>query len=159
LGIYIYRLCESHFPPPDSRPSLFLAVGPPAYSGVGLLKITSHVPNYSYFTKYPAAMLPVQTLACIGAVFLWMLAFYFACLALAANLVCIRKMRFHLTWYSMIFPNCGLGIVLLDIGKLLECRPMEWVGTALVILISALWVVVNGFHVEALYKGRHLVVD
>jgi tellurite resistance protein TehA-like permease len=88
-----------------------------------------------------------------------MLAFFFASLALVACLVCIRKMRFHLTWYSVIFPNCGLGIVLLDIGALLECRPMEGVGTALVIVLSVLWLAINAFHVEALYQGRHLVVD
>jgi tellurite resistance protein TehA-like permease len=88
-----------------------------------------------------------------------MLAFYFACLALAANLACLRQMRFHLTWYSLIFPNCGLGIVLLDVGKLLESRPMEWVGTALAILIAAIWLIVSVFHVEALWKGRILVVD
>jgi hypothetical protein len=56
-------------------------------------------------------------------------------------------------------PNCGLGIVLLDIGALLECRPMEGVGTALVIVLSVLWLAINAFHVEALYQGRHLVVD
>jgi tellurite resistance protein TehA-like permease len=159
LAIYIYRLCESHFPPPNSRPGLFLAVGPPAYTGVGLLKISAQVPNYSYYAKYPEAIVPVQTLAWISAVFLWMLAFYFAGLALAANLACIKKMRFHLTWYSIVFPNCGLGIVLLDIGKLLECKPIEWVGTAFTIVIAVLWLTVSTFHGEALWRGRTLVMD
>jgi tellurite resistance protein TehA-like permease len=159
LSIYVYRLCESHFPPPNSRPGLFLAVGPPAYIGVGMLKITANVPHYSYFAKNPSVISPIQALAWIGAVFLWMLAFYFASLALAANLAGIRKMRFHLTWYSIVFPNCGLGIVLLDIGTILESRPMEWVGTALTIVIAAAWLVINAFHVEALWKGRCLIVD
>jgi tellurite resistance protein TehA-like permease len=124
-----------------------------------LLKISAHIPNYSYYEKYPDAILPVVTLAWIAAVFLWMLAFYFAGLALVANLASIKKMRFHLTWYSIIFPNCGLGIVLLDIAKLLECEPMEWVGTALTIVLASLWLIISGFHGEALWRGRCLVVD
>lgn len=159
LAIYIYRLCESHFPPPNARPGLFLAVGPPAYTGVGLLKLSAYVPDYSYYHRFPLAIQPVQALAWISAVALWMLAFYFACLALAANLAAVRKMRFHLTWYSLIFPNCGLGIVLLDMGKLLECEAMEWVGTALSIVIASLWLMVSACHIEALWKGRCLVVD
>jgi tellurite resistance protein TehA-like permease len=159
LGIYIYRLCVMHFPPPDSRPGLFLAIGPPAYTGVGLLKMSSNVPRYSYYTEFPSAVLPMQTLAWTGAVFLWMLAFYFGCLAFAANAACVRRMRFHLTWYSLIFPNCGLAIVFLDIGKLLHCKAMEWVGISLVIAIASVWLIVSAFHVEALWKGRTLVVD
>ncbi|OAL07325.1 C4-dicarboxylate transporter/malic acid transport protein, partial [Phaeosphaeriaceae sp. SRC1lsM3a] len=149
LAIYIFRLCESHFPPPDSRPGMFLAVGPPAFTGVGLLKITAHVPDYSYFAKNPSVIVPLQALGWIAAVFLWMLAFYFCCLALAANLYTIRQTRFHLTWYSIIFPNCGLGIVLLDMSMLLECKAMEWVGAALVIVLAALWIVISCFHIEA----------
>jgi tellurite resistance protein TehA-like permease len=138
---------------------MFLAVGPPAFTGVGLLKITSYVPNYSYFAKNPSVIAPLQALGWIAAVFLWMLAFYFCCLALAANLYTIRKTRFHLTWYSIIFPNCGLGIVLLDISKLLESKAMEWVGAAFVIVIASLWIIVSCFHIEAIWKGRCLVVD
>lgn len=117
------------------------------------------MPHYSYYAKYPSVVLPVQTLAWIAAVFLWMLAFYFASLAIAANLASIRKMRFHLTWYSMVFPNCGLGIVLLNIGTILECRPMQWVGTAFTIVVASVWLLINAFHAEALWRGRCLVVD
>lgn len=138
---------------------MFLAVGPPAFTGVGLLKITAHVPDYSYFAKNPSVIVPLQALGWIAAVFLWMLAFYFCCLALAANLYTIRQTRFHLTWYSIIFPNCGLGIVLLDMSMLLECKAMEWVGAALVIVLAALWIVISCFHIEAVWKGRCLVVD
>jgi tellurite resistance protein TehA-like permease len=104
-------------------------------------------------------MVPRQALAWAGAVFLCMLVFYFESLVMTANLACVRKLKFRLNWCSIIFSNCGLGIVLLDVGKLFHCNPVEWVGTSLAIALASLWLVVSAFHVEAIWKGRCLVVD
>jgi hypothetical protein len=91
-----------------------------------------------------------------------------SCVSLDAGfLLCIVGARGELGWRkenevpshsAALFSECGLGVVLLDVGEILECRPMEWVGTALVIGITALWIVVSVFHVEALYEGRWLVL-
>lgn len=137
---------------------MFLAVGPPAYSGVGLLKMSAVIPSYSYFADHPNMVLPVQTIAFVTAVFFWMFALYLCSLAIAATLCGIRKMKFHLTWYSVVFPNCGLVIALLGIGAILECKPIQWVGTAATIVVASLWLLVTAFHVEALWKGRPLVM-
>jgi tellurite resistance protein TehA-like permease len=137
---------------------MFLAVSPPAYIGVGLLKMSAIIPHYSYFAKYPHMIMPVQTISFIAAVFLWMFAFSLCSLAFVATFAGIQNMRFHLTWYSMVFPNCGLGIALLGIGAILEYRPIQWVGTAATIVITVLWLVVNIFHIEALWRGSCLIV-
>ena len=78
-------------------------------------------------------------------------------MAIAATLAGIRSMKFHLTWYSVVFPNCGLVIALLGIGYVLECKPIQWVGEAATIVLVVLWLVVSGFHAEALWRGRALV--
>jgi tellurite resistance protein TehA-like permease len=157
-AIFVFRLFQSHLPQPAARPSLFFVVGPPAFTGVGLIQMAAIIPEqYSYFAKYPEAVQTLQTIALFTAIFFWTLAFWFCSLALVAIAASIRKTTFNLMWYATIFPNVGLVVSMLAIGRCLNSNAIGWVGTGATIVMAVIWMLVQCFHVIALWRGRYRV--
>lgn len=100
-AIYLFRLFQAGLPEPNARPGMFLAVGPPSFTGVGLLKMASAIPeDYGYFQSHPRSISIIQTVAVFMGIFLWAYAFWFFTFALISCLTTIKKMAFHLTWYA-----------------------------------------------------------
>jgi tellurite resistance protein TehA-like permease len=154
-AIYLFRLFQNGLPDANFRPALFLAVGPPSFTIVALLKLADDIPRtYSYFGRHEAATDTIQAVALFFALFLWALAFWFFSLAVIATLMTMRQMTFHLTWFAFVFPNAGFTIATLSIGNQLECSPILWVGTAAAILIGAVWVTNNCFLLATICRGR-----
>jgi tellurite resistance protein TehA-like permease len=86
-AIYLVRLFQAGMPEPDARPGMFLAVGPPAFTAVGIMKMASVIPDYSYFEVYPGSTFVIQTVAVFFGIFFWAYAFWFFCFAALACLV------------------------------------------------------------------------
>lgn len=157
-AIFVFRLFQSHLPQPAARPSLFFVVGPHAFTGVGLLAMASVIPeHYSYFAQFPEAVQTLQTIALFTAIFFWTLAFWFCSLAIVAIAAALRKTSFSLMWYATIFPNVGLVVSMMVIGKLLNSDAIGWVGTGATIVLAAIWLLVQCFHIGALWKARNPV--
>jgi C4-dicarboxylate transporter/malic acid transport protein len=156
-AIYLFRLFQIGLPDPDARPGMYLAVGPPSFTAVAIIKLAADIPpDYSYFKVHPGSEFVVQTMALFIGIFFWAFAFWFFSLATIACLTTIRKMSFRLTWYSFIFPNAGFTIATLDIGKALDCPGINWVGTGMTIILVVVWLVVMMFHARAVWKGTCL---
>jgi tellurite resistance protein TehA-like permease len=126
---YIYRLMTQKLPQESVRPSMFVSVGPSAFTVSGLITMAesaSHaLPSdfmgdgdmaafvlkiianwmgvwfwgYVYPNSYPQ---PSQHLLCDS------LAVWFFLVSVGAHYSCVRnrEMQFAMTWYSFIFPNC-----------------------------------------------------
>jgi tellurite resistance protein TehA-like permease len=64
---YIQRLMQYGLPAPDMRPGLFIAVGPPSFTGLALIGVARDIPGmYGYFAEYPESAEMLRVIA------LWM---------------------------------------------------------------------------------------
>ncbi|KAI9731823.1 MAG: hypothetical protein M1818_007688 [Claussenomyces sp. TS43310] len=149
-SLYLGRLMSDGLPEPDLRPGMFIAVGPPAFTGLALIGLSKAVPaNYSYFETFPAARETVQTIATFTAVFLWSLSFWLFAISLMSCLFAIRAMKFHLTWWSFVFPNVGFTIATIDIGEQLQSEGILWLGSAMTCILVGMWFFVIICHIKA----------
>ena len=154
-SIYLYRLFQSGLPTPNERPSMFIAVGPPSFTAVGLIRMAESLPDhYDYFERIPQAATILQVVAVYVAIYFWAYALWFSCISVLACFAQMRQMSFHLSWYAFIFPNVGFAIATADIGMALGSPPVLWVSSAMTIVVTIVWLFVTLNHLMAVYKGK-----
>lgn len=139
--------------PPFSLPGMFIAVAPPAFTALSLIKMSQAIPsNATYFIHHPTAIENLQQVALAFGIFIWALAFWWFSISLTTLLMAFGQLNFNLTWYVMIFPNVGFTISLISIGKGLESNAILWVSSIMTILLVAtyLWILV--MHARAIYR-------
>ncbi|KAI9730101.1 MAG: hypothetical protein M1834_006093 [Cirrosporium novae-zelandiae] len=154
---YLGRLMTGGLPSPDARPGMFIAVGPPAFTGLAYIGLANAA--LEIFPNHRIAgvdLLPVaQVLKIIGlfvAICLWSTSFWFFCISLTAVIQTFSKMRFHLSWWSFVFPNTGFIIVTIMIGDALESEPILWVTSGATLVEVMAWVTVGFCHVKAVWN-------
>jgi predicted permease len=108
--------------------------------------------HYGYFTINTQAVETLQTIALFAAIFLWVLGFWFFCVTVVAVLLDVRKMCFHLVWWSFVFPNVGFTIATIKIGQQLQSEGILWVASAMTILLVAMWMFVVGSQIRAMWR-------
>lgn len=162
-GPYISRLMTSGLPNPNTRPGMFIAVGPPSFTGLALLGISNDLgriyPSYTSISGVsdPAIIPDVfRILAVAVAVFLWATAFWFFSISLVSTLagaLGMQGMSFHLVWWSFVFPNVGFTIVTIELGSALMSEGVLWLGSVMTVLLVVIWLFVGGMHIRAVLKG------
>jgi len=165
-GPYILRLMTNGLPRPDTRPGMFIAVGPPSFTGLALLTISKDLssiyPSYSSISNIsnPSSIADTfRVLAVAAAVFLWATALWFFSIALVSVIhgACSKPgMSFHLVWYAFVFPNVGFTIATVNIGKAFMSEGILWLGSAMTILVITVWLFVGIAHVRAVWT-RHIL--
>ncbi|KAI0811459.1 voltage-dependent anion channel [Xylaria sp. FL0064] len=156
-GCYVSRLIQYGFPAPNSRPGMFIAVGPPAFTSLALIGMANEYPAHNtVFGSEQVTMQVLRILATVVCIFIWFLSLWFFCIAAVANLAVWREISFHLNWYSYIFPNVGFTIAVISVGKALESPGVMAVGSAMTILLVIGWLVIVFNHVSAVWNGRIL---
>ena len=156
-ALYLYRLTTMGLPAPNLRPGMFIAVGPPAFTGLALVNFGSalyNVTGYGYFNGRSEAIKILQTVADFIAIFLWAFAFWFFCITLIAVLSGSRSMSFHLVWWALVFPNIALALVTGRIGQVLESEGIKWVASMMTLFLVAAWIFVFFTNVRAVLKGQ-----
>ena len=171
-GIWTIRLMSSDMPPPSTRPGAYIAVGPTGkhrdftrssssiltrslgYTAQALLTLGSRAPSVvpSDFLGNSSAIPTGDLLKVIGSIcgiFLWLLAFWFFALTTVTIIQDCRKMSFSLTWWAFIFPNAGLTLALIQIGKVLNSPGINGVTSAMTILLVIAWLIVAFLHIKA----------
>lgn len=160
-AIYIGRLITAGLPIPAMRPGMFIAVGPPSFTGLAILGMSSATGNiFPAYTSITNVLEPsripdiFRVVALTFAIFLWILAFWFFSISLVAVVTGLRtgKMMFHLSWYCFVFPNVGFTIALIDIGGALESEAIKWVGSVMTVLLVAIWLFVLFNHGRAVLR-------
>lgn len=152
-AIYIHRLIEFGLPAPNLRPGMFIAVGPPSFTGLALIGLSNNLPTgYRYFVAHPMAAEILQNMALFSAIFLWALGFWFFCISVVSVLAGCRRMTFHLVWWALVFPNVGFTINTINIGRRFDSEGVLWVGSAMTILLVATWLFVLVMHAKAVWR-------
>lgn len=160
-AIYLGRLLTSGLPIDMSRPAMFIAVGPPAFTALALLGMSQDVVDTQIFTVYTT--LPfitnqaliydvIQIGSLLAAIFLWMLAFWFFSIAVIATFEAIHRNDFHLNWYAYVFPNVGFTIATIQIGNRLASSAIQIIGTGMAGSLFVLLIMVAFAHVKAFYN-------
>ncbi|KAI1159257.1 voltage-dependent anion channel [Nemania serpens] len=156
---YVARLIQYGFPAPNSRPGMFIAVGPPAFTGLALIGLANSFPvHYNVFGPDEITVQMLRVLATTVCIFIWFLSLWFFCIAVVANLAVWREISFHLNWYAYIFPNVGFTIALISVGKTLNSPGILATGSAMTLLLVIGWLVIAVIHVRAIWKG-HILAD
>ncbi|KAI1269054.1 voltage-dependent anion channel [Xylariaceae sp. FL1019] len=155
-NVYFLRLIKSDPPPPSQRPGMYISVGPAAYTCAGLIALGQQAKQ-----KLPARYLGLTTayagdvwyaIAVAAGLFLWMVAVWFSLLTTLQVLRGMKKMRFSLQWWAWVFPNAGLALATIQIGRALDSDGFKGVGSGLTILLCLIWLICAGFHISAILK-------
>ena len=98
---YIGRLMSNGLPLPDTRPGMFISVGPPSFTGLAFIGMANAgIKVFPHTFVLGTAAVPTAQVLKIVAVFtaivLWSLSLFFFCISLLATLNGIKKMSFHL---------------------------------------------------------------
>lgn len=157
-GMYTIRLLCDDLPAPAIRPSMYIAVGPTAYTIQALITLgsaaSSALPANFLGTSSASAADIVKVLGAITGMFLWLLACWFFCLTTVAILHGYAKMSFDLTWWAFIFPNVGFALATIQIGNALESRGISWVASAMTVLLFLGWLFLCVLQIKAIWKER-----
>ena len=98
---YIGRLMSNGLPLPNTRPGMFISVGPPSFTGLAFIGMANAgVEVFPHTFVLGTAAVPTAQVLKIVAVFLaivlWSLSLFFFCISLLATLNGMKKMSFHL---------------------------------------------------------------
>lgn len=157
-AIYVHRLMHFGLPAPNLLPGMFIAVGPPAFTGLAPIGMSNTLPEgYGYFATHPVAIDVLPITAVFIAIFLWALAFWFFCIALVSVLAGIKDMAFHLVWWAFVFPSVSFTIITINIGKQLGSQGILWVSSAMTILLVAVWLFVFIAHARAVLMKQMMI--
>lgn len=89
----------------------------------------------------------VQLAALYGALFLWGLSFWFFASALAGVVAGAAgappDRRFHLSWWSFVFPNVGFCLSTVQVGHAVGSAGMLWFASVLTVLLVVVWAIVG----------------
>ncbi|KAI3326282.1 voltage-dependent anion channel [Xylariaceae sp. AK1471] len=154
---YVLRMIQYGFPAPNSRPGMFIAVGPPAFTSLAIIGMANHYPSYYHvFGNDDVTRQILRVLATTMSIFIWFLSLWFFCIAAVANLAVRKQISFRLNWYSYIFPNVGFTITVISIGKTLQSAAVIGVGSGMTVLLVIGWIVIVFNHIRAVWHGHIL---
>ncbi|TQS37291.1 hypothetical protein Golomagni_02243 [Golovinomyces magnicellulatus] len=161
-SLYFGRLLTSGLPVDMSRPAMFIAVGPPAFTSLALLGMAKGVTQAEIFETdidlegIDSALIGPMLLlfALIAAIFLWVLSFWFFAIALTATIEAIPRNDFHLNWYAYVFPNVGFTIATIKIGQRLNSPGIIGVGTGMTVVLFGLWILIVICHIKAFLQKQ-----
>ena len=166
-ALYLGRLLTSGLPADLSRPAMFIAVGPPAFTALALIGMAQDVVAVKIFsipgiqTGYTTltgiqnqALIPdvLSILALLIAIFLWVLAFWFFSIAVIASVEAVKRNDFHLNWYAYVFPNVGFTIATIKIGDRLSSPAIQTVGTIMAGVLFFFWILIVAAHIKAFWN-------
>ena len=94
----------------------------------------------------------IRLIAIMAAVFLWGLSFWFFTSAMLAVAVGMPDRRFHLSWWSFVFPNVGFVIASIRIGNAVGNQGVLCVSTFMTAGLFVAWLFIAFRCVRAVYR-------
>ncbi|KAJ6265065.1 hypothetical protein Dda_1220 [Drechslerella dactyloides] len=172
ITIFLKRLMLFRLPSPNLRPGMFMAVGPPGFTSFTIIALgdigrTQFLPS-DFGISDDFAVGNAFYVACLltgmlfyGLAAWWLLLSTTAVVAGAIQKHALRKknvdFNFHLSWWAFLFPNTGLVGATLLFGKIFSSPAVQWVGTAMVIIECAVWLMLVVQTPRAVLRGRLMV--
>ncbi|KAK4542600.1 hypothetical protein LTR36_006648 [Oleoguttula mirabilis] len=159
-SLYLTRLINSELPEEPKRPAMYIAVGPAAYTCSTLIKLGMQAPKVIPAHYLGITTLPVgdvwKAISVPCGLFLWLLGFWFFALSTVSVLAGVRRIHFTLDCWAFIFPNAGLTIAAIQIGDVLDSDGIKAVGSAMTIILVAMWLFVVVMNVRAVWLRQVL---
>ncbi|EKD12926.1 C4-dicarboxylate transporter/malic acid transporter [Drepanopeziza brunnea f. sp. 'multigermtubi' MB_m1] len=156
--LYFGRLLTSGLPIYLSRPAMFIAVGPPAFTGLAFIGMAQDIQILKLFDGYTTlpgitnqSLVPdmIALAALMIAIFLWLFAFWAFAIAVIAMVDGLPHNDFHLNWYAKVFPNVGFTIATIKIGERLGSNSIQLVGTGMATVFFFAWLLIFIYHIRA----------
>lgn len=173
FATYLSRLMV--FGLPAQRPGMFIAVGPPSFTCSALVAMAGEVPRVlagmvvlvdaegqgtgkrgllaglGEVDVLTMAVI-IRLLALCMAVFMWGLSFWFFASATAAVVAGMPDRKFHLSWWSFVFPNVGFTLASMRLGEALGSPGILWFSTAMTALLFLAWAFIAFRCIRAVYR-------
>ena len=112
------------------------------------------LPN-PFLGQPPAAAAQIVTVvAVIAGTFLWLLCFWWFALSTAAIVQGRRGLEVNVTLWSFIFPNAGLVLATIQLGKAYDSPAILWLTSVMTGVLFVGWVVVGLCLLNAARKGK-----
>lgn len=158
---YIGRLMTGGFPDLYKRPGMFIAVGPPAFTGLALsgmarIAMSKFPEHYVTGTSSIPTAEVLRIVAAFISIFLWAVSFWFFSISAVCIITCARDMAFHMTWWSFVFPNTGFILATIEIGTDLGSNAISIACSVFTVFIVCVWLFVGAAHIRAVWKGQIL---
>jgi len=159
--IYTQRLMSSNLPVPSTRPGMFVSVGPAGYTSAALISLASQAPKvlpamaFSGNSTFADGKI-VQIIGFVAGGFVMLFSFWFFCISTVAVIAGIRQMSFTLNWWAFIFPNAGLTLAIIQLGKVYKSPGVDWVASVLTILLVVMWLLVTVANIRAVVQKKIL---
>ena len=65
-------------------------------------------------------------------------------------------MSFTLNWWAFIFPNAGLALAIIQLGKVYKSPGVDWVASVLTVLLVVMWIIVTVANIRAVWQKKIL---
>ncbi|KAH7257895.1 voltage-dependent anion channel-domain-containing protein [Fusarium tricinctum] len=161
-AVYLSRLIQHQLPAASKRPGMFIAVGPTAFTCAGLISLGTQAKSILPDDFLGSLSFPIGELwygiSIATGLFIWLVAIWFSALSALSVLRASRKMEFSLSWWALVFPNVGLALATINVGKNLSSRGIQVFGSALTIVLVIVWFICAAAHIRALIRRDLLAV-
>ena len=101
----------------------------------------------------PAAA-TINVIAVVAGTFLWLLSFWFFALSTVAVIQGFRKMKVNVTLWAFTFPNAGLVLATIQLGKAYNSPAINYLTSVMTVALFAGWLIVGLLLLNAGRKGR-----
>lgn len=158
LTILLLRMALHKLPHENMAASSWLALGPIGTGALGMLLLGGEAPAIFTANDLPGVGEIASGLGLVAGVTLWGFGLWWMLMAL---LITVRYLRdgipFNLGWWGFTFPLGVYSLATLKLASILSLTFFSVFGTALVILLAAMWLIVGKRTVQGAWRGELFV--
>lgn len=144
---FLYRLMTQKLPQDPQRPGIFVSIGPFGFTVAGLVGLANNaefiVPDDLLGNANAVSILKI--LSYMLGLFLWGLTIWFFLVSLGSlwkYLKPARRLPFHITWFSFVFPNTAMVTATFSLGTALKNDGLKIFGCVLAACLVLVWIIV-----------------
>ena len=158
LTILLLRMALHKLPHENMAASSWLALGPIGTGALGMLLLGGEAPAIFAANALPGVGEIAAGLGLVAGITLWGFGLWWMLMAL---LITVRYLRdgipFNLGWWGFTFPLGVYSLATLKLASILNLTFFSVFGTALVILLAAMWLIVGKRTVQGAWRGELFV--
>ena len=158
LTILLLRMALHKLPHENMAASSWLALGPIGTGALGMLLLGGEAPAIFAVNGLPGVGEIASGLGLVAGITLWGFGLWWMLMAL---LITVRYLRdgipFNLGWWGFTFPLGVYSLATLKLASILGLTFFSVFGTALVILLAAMWLIVGKRTVQGAWRGELFV--
>lgn len=158
LVILLLRLVTHKLPHRDMAASGWLALGPLGTGALALLLLGADAPRVFQAAGMAGVGAVAQGLGIIGGVAMWGYGAWWMLIAILTTARYLRTgMPFNLGWWGFTFPIGVYAVATLALGRQTNIAFFSSLGTALVVVLTVLWVVIATRTLRGAWQRRLFV--